>query len=77
MAKRQRIKEMLQNKDTLGLNKQQLQNRLEDEQTIIDSDVNAESAFENDSVDNIDLSDGEDSEKLSTGAKIEKAFTKF
>jgi regulator of replication initiation timing len=77
MAKRQRIKEMLQNKDTLGLNKQQLQNRLEDEQTIIDSDVNAESAFENDSVDNIDLSDGEDSEKLSTGAKIEKAFKKF
>ena len=68
---------MLQNKDTLGLNKQQLQNRLEDEQTIIDSDVNAESAFENDSVDNIDLSDGEDSEKLSTGAKIEKAFKKF
>jgi hypothetical protein len=77
MAKRQRIKEMLQNKDTLGLNKQQLQNRLEDEQTIIDSDVNAESAFENDSVDNIDLSDGEDSDKLSTGAKIEKAFKKF
>jgi hypothetical protein len=31
MAKRQRIKDMLQNKDTLGLNKQQLQNRLEDE----------------------------------------------
>jgi hypothetical protein len=77
MAKRQRIKDMLQNKDTLGLNKQQLQNRLEDEQTIIDSDVNAESAFENDSVDNIDLSDGEDSDKLSTGAKIEKAFKKF
>ena len=77
MAKRQRIKEMLQIKDTLGLNKQQLQNRLEDEQTIIDSDINADSAFENDSVDNIDLSDGEDSDKLSTGAKIEKAFKKF
>ena len=50
---------------------------MEDEQTVIDSLANADSAFENDSVDNIDLSDGEDSDKLSTGAKIEKAFKKF
>ena len=48
-----------------------------DEQAIIDTSVNAESAFEADSIDNITLSDGEDEDKLSTGAKIEKAFKKF